>query len=87
MTMAESRGYSSRLIQANKEAGHDHPGVRLGQLCIAQDIPVIDVAQFFKVSRMTVYKWFKGKELPRRKHVERIEEIIAKLKNKVHLDE
>lgn len=85
--MAETRGYSSRLIQANKDAEYDHPGVRLGRLCIAQDIPVADVAQFFAVSRMTVYKWFKGKELPRKKHLEKIEEIITKLKAKVHLDE
>ena len=84
--MAETRGYSYRLIQANKEAEYDHPGVRLGRLCIAQEIPVSDVAQFFDVSRMTVYKWFKGKELHRRKRAEKIDEVIAKLKNNVHLD-
>lgn len=86
MIMAEARGYSIRLIQANNEASHDHPGVMLGRLCIAQEIPVSDVAQFFDVSRMTVYKWFKGKEFPRRKQVEKINEIIAKLKNKANLD-
>lgn len=83
--MAEARGYSIRLIEANKEANDDHPGVQLGRLCIAQEIPVSDVAQFFGVSRMTIYKWFKGKELPRRKKVEKIDEIIAKLKNKTFL--
>ena len=84
--MSESRGYSSRLIEHNKNAPTTHPGVMLGRLCIAQDIPVSDAAQFFGVSRMTVYKWFKGQEMPRKKQIEKIEEVIAKLKTKVHLD-
>ena len=83
--MAETRGYSSRLIQANKDAAEDHPGVMLGRLCITQDIPVADVAQFFKVSRMTIYKWFKGTEMPRKRHVEKIEEVVATLKNNANL--
>lgn len=83
--MKDSRGYSSRIIQANKDAFDTHPGVVLGRVCISQDIPVSDVAQFFSVSRMTIYKWFKGAEMPRKKQVEKIEEVIAKLKNKVHL--
>lgn len=84
--MAEARGYSSRLIEINKDAPTTHPGVVLGRLCIAQDISVSDAAQFFNVSRMTIYKWFKGQEMPRKKQIEKIEEVIAKLKNKVHVD-
>lgn len=84
--MGEFRGYSTRTIRDNEAADANHPGVMLGRLCIAQEIPVADVAQFFKVSRMTIYKWFRGAELPRKKQVVKIEEIIAKLKNKVHLD-
>lgn len=84
--MTESRGYSSRLIEHNKNAPQDHPGVMLGRLCIAQDISVTDAAQFFGVSRMTIYKWFRGEALPRKKYVENIEGVIAKLKSKVHLD-
>jgi hypothetical protein len=84
--MVETRGYSIRLIKANNEASDSHPGVMLGRLCIAQEIPVSDVAQFFNVSRMTVYKWFKGTELPRKQNTEKIEQIIAKLKTKVYVD-
>jgi len=83
--MTEARGYSSRLVETNKHASTAHPGVMLGRLCIAQDIPVADAAQFFNVSRMTIYKWFKGQEMPRKKHIEKIEEVVAKLKHKVHL--
>lgn len=82
--MKELRGYSSRLIEANKNAPFDHPGVMLGRFCIAQDIPVADAAQFFDVSRMTMYNWFKGKEMPRKKHIAKIEEVIAKLKAKTN---
>lgn len=85
--MTDSRGYSSRIIRANREADTKHPGVVLGRLCIAQEIPVSDVAQFFEVSRMTIYKWFKGQELPRPKQVAKIDEVIAKLKNKVDAEQ
>jgi transcriptional regulator with XRE-family HTH domain len=84
--MTESRGYSSRLVEHNKNAPATHPGVMLGRLCIAQDISVIDAAQFFGVSRMTVYKWFRGEALPRKKFIEDIEGVIEKLKSKARLD-
>lgn len=80
--MGEFRGYSSRTIRDNEAADANHPGVVLGRLCIAQEIPVADVAQFFDVSRMTIYKWFRGEESPRKKQVAKIEEIIAKLQTK-----
>ena len=76
----DSRGYSSRIIKANKEASTSNPGVLLGRLCIAKEIPVSDVSEFFGVSRMTIYKWFKGLEIPRRKQIARIEEVLAKAK-------
>lgn len=83
--MTDSRGYSSRIIETNRNASTTHPGVMLGRVCISQEIPVSDVAEFFDVSRMTVYKWFKGEEMPRKKHIEKIESVIKKLKSKVHL--
>lgn len=76
----DSRGYSSRIIKANKEASTSNPGVLLGRMCIAKEIPVSDVSEFFGVSRMTIYKWFKGLEIPRRKQIARIEEVLAKAK-------
>ena len=80
------RGYSARIVQANKAASATHPGVKLGRLCIAREIPVSDVAEFFGVTRMTIYKWFKGVEQPRKQHIEKIEETIAKFKKAVFLD-
>jgi hypothetical protein len=76
----DSRGYSSRIIKANADASTANPGVLLGRMCIAKEIPVSDVSEFFGVSRMTIYKWFKGLEIPRRKQIAKIEEVIAKAK-------
>lgn len=84
--MTDSRGYSSRIVETNKYAPTSSPGVMLGRMCIAQEIPVSDVANFFGVSRMTIYKWFKGQEIPRKKHVEKITDVLKKLKDKAHLD-
>ena len=61
--MTESRGYSSRLVEHNKNAPATHPGVMLGRLCIAQDISVIDSPDFlidttfFADKQYTLNKW------------------------------
>jgi transcriptional regulator with XRE-family HTH domain len=55
------------------------PGVRLAKVCIARDIPVVDVAAKFGVSRVAVYSWFTGHSKPRQKQLELIEEILKKL--------
>lgn len=78
--MADSRGYSSRIVRENKQADLDGPGVQLGRLCIAHEISVLRVAKYFGSSRMTIYKWFKGIQMPRKKQAEKIEELIEKIK-------
>lgn len=83
--MTDARGYSSRIVEKNKHASTSSPGVMLGRICIAQEIPVSEVAEFFGVSRMTIYKWFKGLEIPRKKHAEQIEEILKQVKRKIRL--
>jgi hypothetical protein len=54
-------GYSQQLVKANKKADQKLHGVRLGRLCIENDVPVIEVAKVFNVSRTAVYAWFTGK--------------------------
>jgi len=73
----DSRGYTVRLISANKKADGRHPGVKLGRFCIDKDIPVRDVAEHFGVSRMTIYKWFIGEWYPRKLHAEKIEQVVG----------
>lgn len=74
-----SRGYATKFIQAVNEADQTKVGVRLAQVCIKHDIPVKDVADFLKVTRMTVYHWFKGKTNVLGPQKETVEKLIAKL--------
>lgn len=71
-----SYGYSTRLIELNKKADDRMLGVRLGRVCIENDIPVLSVAISMGVSRQTVYNWFCGVTSPRAKQVADIETII-----------
>jgi transcriptional regulator with XRE-family HTH domain len=59
-----SYGYSQGLVLANKKASVKLPGVALGRACIKSGISVNVVAEYFGVSRMTIYNWFKGDSSP-----------------------
>ena len=74
-----SRGYTTKFIKAVNEADQTKLGVQLGQICIKNDIPVVDVAEFLKVTRMTVYHWFKGKTNVVNNHKEVVEKLLTKL--------
>jgi hypothetical protein len=75
-----AKGYSILLADQNKSADSELLGVQLGRVCINKDIPVTDVADFFKVSRMTVYSWFRGDTKVSGKHTEKMQKLIARLK-------
>lgn len=60
-----SYGYSKRLVKLNNSADQSLLGVRLGQVCIENDIPVSLVATNLGVSRQTIYNWFCGSSNPR----------------------
>lgn len=72
-------GYSLYIIQANKSASKRLIGVALGRACIANGIAVADVAEWFGVSRQTIYNWFEGKHDPKPEMLRGIEEYIAHL--------
>jgi len=75
----DNRGYASRIVKSNLTADSSSPGVLLGRYCIEKEVPVVEVAQFFKVSRMTIYKWFTGDWIPRQGHSLKINEVLEKL--------
>jgi hypothetical protein len=79
----DSRGYSSKIVKANLEADISSPGVMLGRFCISNEVPAKDTAAFFAVSRMTIYKWFTGQWIPRKRQAERIAEVLEKAGFKV----
>jgi hypothetical protein len=72
-------GYSVKLARKNAEADASRIGVRLGQVCISNDIPVAVVAKKLRVSRQTVYGWFFGAVQPKAVSVEAIETFLASL--------
>jgi predicted transcriptional regulator len=72
-------GYSLLTVDAIRNADQRLLGVQLAQICLKNDIPVTDVAEFFKVSRVTVYDWFKGKTVVSGKHADRMKKLIEKL--------
>ncbi len=72
-------GYSLLTMEEIRKADQKLLGVQLANICLKRDIPVTDVADFFKVSRMTVYKWFKGQAVVSGKHVDRMKKLIEKL--------
>ena len=59
-----SYGYTTRVSNLNKQANRASLGVKLGRICIKQDIPVSEVAAQLGVSRQTVYNWFVGTHVP-----------------------
>lgn len=72
------RGYSYRLVKANKDADPKHIGVKLGRYCISKDISVKDIAEQFGVSRMTIYTWFVGIATPHKTTIAEIKKLLAK---------
>jgi DNA-binding transcriptional regulator YiaG len=76
----DCRGYSRRIVDANKSASLDSLGVRLGRLCIKEDISVAAVAETFRVSRTTVYNWFAGAKIPRKSQEDKILYFIKNYK-------
>lgn len=74
-------GYSLRLRDLNAKADKRKLGVRLGRVCIKQDIPVSVVAERMGVTRASVYNWFTGASNPQASLTSRVEAYIDALEN------
>jgi DNA invertase Pin-like site-specific DNA recombinase len=73
------RGYSYKLVKANREADPELIGVLLGKACIESEVPVSQVAEAFKVSRMTIYSWFTGVSKPHPRKAALILKFLSKI--------
>lgn len=58
------RGYSVYMVGQVKAADANLLGVRLGRVCIDNDIPATQVAKELGVSKQAVYAWFVGRFQP-----------------------
>lgn len=74
-----SKGYSALTVQEINFASPVLLGVKLGRICVKRDIPVADIAEYFGVSRVTVYAWFRGKSVVSGKYADKMQQLIAKL--------
>lgn len=74
-----SKGYSTLTVREIEEANPKLLGVKLGRLCVKKSIPVNDVAEYFSVSRVTVYAWFRGKTVVSGKHADKMQKLVEKL--------
>jgi hypothetical protein len=73
-------GYSQTIVKRNRDADPANWGVKLGKYCIAKDIPVAHVAEFFGVSRQAVYNWFTGFNRPTSIFAEAIQGFLKRAK-------
>lgn len=74
-----ARGYSTLLLRDIRCANPHMLGVQLAKLCVDKNIPVSDVAEFFGVSRVSVYAWFRGQVEVSDKHAAKVQELLDKL--------
>jgi len=57
------RTYSDRFLIGMHQANPRRAGVALAQACVKANLPAKYVAVALKVTRMTVYSWFRGKPI------------------------
>lgn len=75
------RGYSHALAKLVAARDQSSTVVRFAAYCIEREIPVEEVAKAFRVSRASVYNWFKGTYSPREKQIARMQNILSKAGN------
>jgi hypothetical protein len=63
-------GYTRRFIKNVNQANPKKIGVQFAKACITRSIPAREIAEYFEVSKVTVYSWFCGKSnAPEKFHV------------------
>jgi len=73
-----ARPYSEKFLQELSLADDTQTGVILGRLCVDAGLPASYIAIALDATRMTVYSWFRGQDIRRKKRKE-VEALIAVL--------
>tara|TARA_R110000803_G_scaffold49384_2_gene102609 strand:- start:135 stop:467 length:333 start_codon:yes stop_codon:yes gene_type:complete len=55
-----SRPYSDKFLIGLQSADEDRVGIQLAKVCVESSLPLLYVAEYFGVTRMSVHKWFRG---------------------------
>jgi hypothetical protein len=74
-----SRPYSEPFLLALFKADENSLGVQLGRLCVQANLPASYIAVVLEVSRITVYNWFRAKDI-RDKNKKSVETLIDLMK-------
>lgn len=82
MTTGFSFGLAKTILE-NAKNNPDNKMLKLGSLCIETDTPLSAVAEYFGVSRQSVYGWMAGSFEPRQDKVLKADKLIAKLQKKL----
>jgi hypothetical protein len=74
------RPYSDKFLRELEASGDKGLGVVLARACIRANLPATYVAVALETSRITIYGWFRGKQI-RAKKEKTIETFIELLEN------
>lgn len=74
-----ARSYSEQFLLALQKADSNSLGVKLGRLCVEANLPSAYVAKALEVSRVTMYKWFRGQGIreDKRRTVEVFMDLVS----------
>lgn len=74
------RSYGQKFLLELRDANPIKLGVQLGRLCVDNNIPAVYVAKVLKVSKTTVYAWFRGQSVreENRKTIEVFIDLVKK---------
>ena len=75
-----TKKYSQEFLLELNTLDGDRMGVQLAKACVNADLPMIEVAKVFGVSRMTIHNWFRGAPV-RDKNVQKIKAFLVALKD------
>lgn len=70
------KSYSEKFVLNLQKNTSDHIGIKMAKLCVKARLPIKDVANVFKVSRMAIHSWFRGSEI-KPENIDRIKKFIG----------
>jgi hypothetical protein len=72
--------YSPTFLLELNSLDEDRPGVVLAKACVNADLPIVEIARVFGVSRMTIHSWFRGSPI-RDKNANKIKQFLKALED------
>jgi len=74
-----ARPYSDKFLLGLKTADEERVGIQLAKICVQSKFPALYIAHHFEVTRMTIYKWFRGSYIAEKNCI-RIQRFIKEIK-------